>query len=326
MCLTEEDLCLLRERRNITDPRNIAAIGARWRNERGAPAADACLLQLGFVHGYRDATEVLQDRFLSRQSDSEPALPTGTSIRVLFGALSVAPAPGGVEVPGSWPDHLEASLGDSQGGGCRVSAGYTSGWLSGLLEADVLAVENTCSASGEPNCEFVAREADTWWALQDERAHASLAMLPFAQLRDWVSREFVPEPASADAPYPEEAQEAEAPVVQVWGPVMIVPFTGGQDAAGLVDLIGTDPEAHEVSVVIVDLQGQPVDETYGAIALEHLLEAIERWGAEAMLAGVSPLAERAVASLERATHVIQKDFPQAIALAFQIAEAQKSTA
>ena len=50
---------------------------------------------------------------------------------------------------------------------------------------------------------------------------------------------------------------------------------------------------------------------------------IEAWGAEPVLAGVSPLSERVVAELEHAHLVVRKDLPQAIAAAFVIAQAQQ---
>ena len=47
---------------------------------------------------------------------------------------------------------------------------------------------------------------------------------------------------------------------------------------------------------------------------------------EPLLTGISPLSERAVGDLERTHLVIRKDLPEAIASAFQIAEAQRRTA
>jgi hypothetical protein len=57
-----------------------------------------------------------------------------------------------------------------------------------------------------------------------------------------------------------------------------------------------------------------------------VLDAVEGWGAEPLLTGISPLSERAVADLEKTHLVIRKDLPEAIAAAFQIAEAQRHPA
>ena len=106
---------------------------------------------------------------------------------------------------------------------------------------------------------------------------------------------------------------------------MIISFTGGEEALEAVDLIGRDPAARDVSVVVVDLSGAVVDEGYGAVALEQVVDMIEAWGAEAVFAEVSPLAEPVVADLEHQPLMIHKDLAQAIAAAFQIAEAQRCT-
>ena len=74
-------------------------------------------------------------------------------------------------------------------------------------------------------------------------------------------------------------------------------------------------------VVVVDLAGAIIDEGFGAAALEQVLDSVEATGAEPILTGISPLSEAAVADIERAHLVIRKDLPDAIATAFQIAEA-----
>jgi anti-anti-sigma regulatory factor len=78
-----------------------------------------------------------------------------------------------------------------------------------------------------------------------------------------------------------------------------------------------------VRVVVVDLGGAIIDESFGALELERVLETIERLGAEPILTGIAPLSERTVAGLEVAHLVVQKDLPSAIAAAFQIADAMR---
>jgi anti-anti-sigma regulatory factor len=90
-----------------------------------------------------------------------------------------------------------------------------------------------------------------------------------------------------------------------------------------IDLIGRDPGAADVSVIVIDLTGAVIDEAFGAAALEQIVESIENWGAEAIFAGVSPLSEGVVAGLERQPLVLHKDLHAAIAAAFQIAESQR---
>jgi anti-anti-sigma regulatory factor len=92
-----------------------------------------------------------------------------------------------------------------------------------------------------------------------------------------------------------------------------------------LELIGRDPAAQDVSVVIIDLTQAILDEAFGAAALEHVVAAIEGWGAEPVLAGLSPLTERAASELA-ARHVItHKELASAIAAAFEIVRAQGRT-
>ena len=70
-----------------------------------------------------------------------------------------------------------------------MSAGYTSGWLSGLLDADVVALERDCRASGHDACRFVAREAEAW---DGDGARRWLRALPFAALRELAARQLPP--------------------------------------------------------------------------------------------------------------------------------------
>ena len=114
-----------------------------------------------------------------------------------------------------------------------------------------------------------------------------------------------------------------SPAVHVWGPVMILPFSGLEESLRAIDLIGRDPAAREVAVVVIDLSGAVIDEGFGAVSLENVLEAVEAWGAEPILAGVSPLSEPVVAELEGNHLVVRKPLPEAVAVAFQIAHAQR---
>src|SRR5262249_13953415 len=131
-------------------------------------------------------------------------------------------------------------------------------------------------------------------------------------------------------PAPEETPEGEryepgSPVIHVWGPVMILPFAGPDECLRSLDLLGRDAGARAVRVVIVDLSGAVIDEGFGAASLEQVLAAVESWGAEPVLTGISPLSEPVVADLQKTHLVIRKDLPEAIASAFQIAEAQRRT-
>ena len=74
---------------------------------------------------------------------------------------------------------------------------------------------------------------------------------------------------------------------------------------------------------MLDLCGAVLDEAFGAAALENLIENVQSWGAEVILTGISPLSEDVVAELQANLLLSRKDLPEAIAYAFQVAEAQR---
>jgi hypothetical protein len=292
-------------------------LGARL----GPEAAAATLLQLGFLNGLFDALRVVRAGF----APLEPSAPGPAAAARL--AIRLAPPRAAGEWSGAWPEALEARAVATEAEPCpaalcHVSAGYTSGWLSGLLDRDVLAVEQSCRAAGHAECGFVAREAQAWRASGDAHAGRALDALAFPILRQ-LAAAHLHEPDAHDAA---ERYEPGSAVIHVWGPVMVMPFAGSDECLRSLELLARDPGARGVRVVIVDLSGAVIDEGFGAASLELVLDAIEASGAEPLLTGISPLSERAVGDLERTHLVIRKDLPEAIASAFQIAEAQRRTA
>lgn len=309
-------LLAIRDSGGLLDPVFLDAL-ARELEERVGPAESAELLrQIGFVHGYRDALRALEGDLMVT------ALPilmrTGPSER---------PA-GGVEARGSWPERAEASArlarrGHARACGCHLSAGYTSGWLSGHLDGDLLALETECAATGACECLFEAREASAWRG--DPRAEAVLAALPFEALRLAVLARSEPEPVAPEAEPPVGLDREEA-VVHIWGPVMVLPFAGEEQALQALGLIASDPSARDVSVVVVDLAGAEVDEACAAAALERIVDGAEAWGAETLLADASAPTRKALDGLAKPPLLVLEDLDEAIAAAFQVARAQRTSA
>ena len=315
---------LAREPGVLLDPRFLSALRGQLEQEFGAEEAALTLLQIGFLHGLRDAQDAVASAFTG--SHEAARIPGAPALAIRFRPLAEPHSRGALEVHGLWPERAEASArrraqgeGHASDAHCHVSAGYTSGWLSGLFEADLLALEMGCSAAGEASCHFVAREAEAWRAAGDPRAGHLLDALPFAAFRDLVRRQEPARPAEPGA----EAFDPEAAVIHIWGPVMVLPFSGADEALRAVELIGREPGAREVSVVVLDLSGAVLDEAFGAAALEQILESVESWGAETVLAGVGPLSQRVVAELAHQPLLVHKDLHNAIAAAFQIARAQR---
>jgi hypothetical protein len=315
----------VREPRLLLDARLLGALHSELVPRLGAEQARATLLQMGFLHGLRDACRVLAASFTRFERCGSHAPPTAPLLALRFETRLPAALPGSLEIAGSWPEQHEAasrlaSVGPADTPCCHVSAGYTSGWLSGLLDADVLAIETSCSVRGELTCRFAAREAPAWREGGDARALALLAQLPFESLREALARER----AEAEEQSEErEGFEPDSPVVHVWGPLMVLPYSGDSETLRALDLIRSDPAARDVSVVVLDLAGALIDTGMGRSALGRVLEAIESAGAETILAGVSPLSEPVVRELERSHLLLRRELPFAIPAAFQLAEARR---
>jgi anti-anti-sigma regulatory factor len=278
---------LREEPRFLTDAAFIGALHLELRERLGAADARAALMQLGFLHGLRDALELVARGL--RGAASGGAANAGRPRLAI--ALETAPATAGRPLRGAFRDGIEAralakSLGPQSEAGCALSCGYASGWLSGVFDTDLVVAERRCAACGEGSCEFEARTPEDWAA--EDAARAEALRLPFAPLRDLVGRHLAATIEAESAP-----------------------------------ASGRDPGARGVRVVVLDLGGSIVDESFGALDLERVLEAIEQLGAEPILTGISPLSERAVAGLEASHLIVQKDLPAAIAAAFQIADTMR---
>jgi hypothetical protein len=318
--LFDPEALLVREPRVLLDPRFLGALHAELVDEMGSEPAAATLLQIGFLHGMRDALQAVVQLVRSEDGALLGALPSPLPTQ-----MRAAPSPqprGAIEMHGSWPERCEASarlasLGRCAHTACAVSAGYTSGWLSGLFDADIAVLETSCAASGAASCRFVAREAEAWRAAPDPESTALLAALPFDALREALRGE------SAQPQEVSGGFDGEAAVIHIWGPVMVIPFCGPDEALQALDLIGRDPSARQVSVVVVDLSGAILDEAFGAMSLEQLIEGVEALGAEIIFAGVGELSMPVVEGLSSPPLLVLKDLNTAIATAFQVASAQR---
>jgi len=333
----DPDSVLVRDAGVLLDPVFMGALHGEFEANLGVEEAWVALLQLGFLHGLRDALQAVSDVYEAvGPGDVEPGA-AGVPATTPGLALALAPRPsalqrGSLEIHGLWPERSEAEArlcrgACDDGGTCVVSAGYTSGWLSGILEADLLALETSCSARGEASCAFVARESEAWRRDGDPRAERLLSVLPFTALRSLVGSDTAAPSPSPPRPTPRRAEgpfDPDAAVVHIWGPVMVIPYAGPDEALRAMELIGCDPSAQEVSVIVVDLRDTLIDEAFGAAALERIIEMAERWDAETLLACPSPLSEPVIDDLERPPLMVMKDLNEAIALAFQIARSQRA--
>ncbi len=306
------------ESRLFQDPRFLAHLHSDLRLRLDEQCTAATLLQVGFYHGLRDATLLLRQGFFEERRDSNPNL---MRLPITFLPGSVNNAAGNFELRGTWPRAFEAKATQANPRtldlpSCSLSTGYTSGWLSGIHESEILAIETECTNCGETNrCSFVAQETTAWHDAEHPEALQLLNWLDYDVLSRLVGESFTPEDSATHS-------ESNSPIIHIWGPVMIIPFSGAEESVRAVDLIGSNREARQVSVVVIDCTGTILDEGFGAVAVERILDAAETWRAECIITGLSPLSEQVIADMERPDLLILKDLGQAISTGFQIANSQ----
>ncbi len=296
---------LIWDPRLLLDARLLEVLHGELRERMGLTDARSALLCAGFVQGYRDgsrATGVLG-------MPSAPLLPIDARVSAARDCVA-----------GGWPSREAAAVLASQGAhsepACALSSGYASGWLTALSGEDVLATEVRCAASGDVACRFEARPVSKLTTCEQEPAvRAALDALPFAALRAEVERK---ETLTEAGP----AFDSTTAAVHVWGPVMVVPYSGG-DTATTVEAVVRDGAGEPISVVVVDVAGAILDDGFGAAALEQTVQTIQAGGAEAVIAGVSAESQRLLGRLSNDSCSLHRELPEAIAAAFRIAESQR---
>ena len=321
------DSALMNEPKLFVDAAFLSALQSELVSELGEEEASRTFFHIGMIHGLRDAARI---------GEAEPG-PAGMPgvietppLAMRFGGgMSSGATASELEMAGCWPEQFEAEarlnkLGSSAAGVCSLSAGYTSGWLSGTLERDVVVEERSCRAAGHANCSFVARDerAVRDSGEPDDRCHLPVsavrvvALAPSAALQPTTGG-----PTHVDTLPPHA--DTEDPAVHIWGPVMVMPFGQPEAAMQTIEMLARDEATRVVRVVVLDLDGAFLDESFGAAALEHVIGEMQSWGAEVILTGISPLSEHVVAELQAAMMLTRKDLAEAVAYAFQIADAQR---
>jgi hypothetical protein len=323
------DTALMNDPKLFVDGRFLASLLVELRDELGEQDAHLALFQIGLYHGLRDAVRLCRQHD-DAISDAGFEGRDTTAMVLRYRATNRAAKGGGPAFTGRWPERHEAvarcsRLGPAEHPACWLSAGYTSGWLSGTLDRTLIARELECGARGDACCRFEVRDAADWQGIDDPQLQWLLGEVSVDAFRKLAAQP--PIERSAQPPSPEDLADGRfdrnQPVVHIWGPVMVLPFTTFDEALGTMDMLGRDPGISEIRAVVVDLRERPLDEGFGAAALEQVLESIESWDAQGLITGVSAESEAAMASLEASHLVLRKDLPEAIATAFQIADAQR---
>jgi hypothetical protein len=307
-----------RDARVLLDPHFLGPLHDELWGTLGPDEAALALRQIGVLHGLQDAGRALER--LGAAGSGGFALPLAIHLRGPCISTS------GPEWSGCWPEAREASARLEYGLGalgtaCHLSAGYTSGWLSGIFDADLAAMEIECAAEGHETCRFVARDGAAW--RRDAPHLRWLHELPLAAYRSLVRERARRVRGEAGAHAEALSIERDSACIHLWGPVMVMPFGGPEEALRALELLERDPSAREVSVLVIDLRDAVIDEAFGALALEQIVGSASAWGAEVVLADPSPLSQLAIDGLAHPPLLVAKSLEEAVATAFQVARAQR---
>lgn len=326
------DTVLMNDPKLFVDGRFLSSLLVELEQELGQDDSALALFQIGLLHGLRDAARLCQRLDHADARRAMAPSPEATSLVMDWRRLEDHDRSWkGIGVTGSWPEQHEARarmarLAAPDEPSCWLSSGYTTGWLRGLLDEDLIACETSCAARGAEVCRFEVKPISARDAGMAPTIRRIVEQVRF----DDFHRIAASTPAGRSAQPAAQAQNADVgeldrtqPVVHIWGPVMVLPFTTLDEALGTVEMLGRDPGIHEIRAVVIDLREQPLDEGFGAAALEQILETVESWHAQSLITGIGPAAEAAMASLEASHLLLRKDLSEAIATAFQIADAQR---
>ena len=309
------DAPLLHEPKLFLEGPFLSALLLEFDRDLRPEVADQALFAIGASHGARAAEGILQQVLANTPfTSAQPlALPM-----VLNPILSDGAAIG---FEGEWPETHEARARLAQfelasEPRCLLSAGYTSAWLSRLHNRDLMAVEVECVASGGSCCRFRALEREVHLGVRPNHTEAP----PVGLTPEPINRAHSgPEPVEPDHLTLDPTDEA----VHVWGPVMVLPFRRAEEAKMTIQVLSEEGNALGVRAVVVNLEHGRFAEDREFECLVQTLQMIEQWGAEAILSGLSEPISRLVDQRLLAPLLQRDNLPEAVASAFQIAEAQR---
>lgn len=302
--------------RAFSDPEALSRLRQYTLEAAGPRDAPALLYRIGFDRGYADGDAIA--RSFSRGGIAPPQF-AGPALPLLFlPSEGEVPTAFGGCVYGSVEATVHRGLElPTENPSCYLSAGYAAGWYSAILHETVLVFEDRCEAQGAPCCHFEARPSRSWIDAGDRRA---LDLLPYLDPPDPIAHR----EEGADDLVDEGALmggfDPLSPAIHVWGPVMVLPYSGAEDADGALATVQEDVGPDVLRVVIVDVTGMhlaPVE----ACGVLDLVSRMESRGVEVMVTGIRSGQEAMLEDDDTISHglLIVPDLTDAIARAFQIA-------
>jgi len=300
------------------DPDALERLRANAFESVGAPFAEGILYGIGVAEGLLDALRVA--RRFSGPLGGAPGH-AGPGIGMLFAPVGVTRER---RFTGTLHGSVEAAVhgrryGRSATPVCHVSAGYCSGWYSALFGEFVLVRELACAGAGGARCEFEARPAEDWARAGDPWAAALLRYLDFDAMRESAAKRLASDGESIEGDMM-GAFDPLSPAVHVWGPVMVLPYSGAGDSIAALETIASDLGPDAIRVVVLDVTGARVD-AVEATGLVRTLDEVARRGLESVVVGIAEdAAARWLGGPDRlALPLRAADVTEGIRLAFQLA-------
>ncbi len=318
------DSILMSDPKIFLDSAFLAIVTAEFQQELGEDCSRQALLEIGRHHGLCDAIRTLSAESTGDGDAGLSPPQIGPHLAMQF-ASSPRPRPEFV-LQGSWPECHEARarlarLTHTDRPSCFLSVGYTAGWLSEIYDAEVEVEETACEASGSETCRFEAhlKAAGACRIQTPPPSPAEISAPPMEIPVESFGPEMVDCSHDPDSPSPIDSEDD---AVQVWGPVMVLPFSDPEVAETALLELEMDSLSDEIGAVVIDLRGRSLDTNREQVRLERILKVIARWQAQAVFAGVSNASEATLKRFDSGCLVARKKLSEAIAVAFQIAEAQ----
>lgn len=317
------DSILMSDPKLFLDSAFLAIVTAEFDQELGENCSRQALREIGRHHGICDATRTLAAESLGELDRNSARPRSGPNLVIQFG--TPPPDSQGRVLNGSWPEGHEARarlsrLGASREPSCALSAGYSAGWLGEIHDTEVEIVETSCRASGDDRCRFEARleSVKAGRTEAEESAPNTLSTISTHQAIEG----YCPEASDLEgSPYTQIDPQDDA--VHAWGPVMVLPFTDPGVAESTLHSLEQDSLIRDIRAVVIDLRGQPIDTEPALVGIERILKILERWPAQPIFAGVCEANEKMLQTFDSDCFVAHQKLPEAIATAFQIAEAQR---
>jgi hypothetical protein len=300
------------------DPDALESLRASAFESVGPPFVEGILYGIGVAEGLYDALRI-ERRF---------AGPLGGAPRHAGPGLGMLFPPRGLTreraFTGTLHMSVEAAVHRRRYGGsaepiCHVSAGYCAGWYSALFGEFVLVREHACAAAGAAACEFEARSIEHWRRANDAWAASLLKYLDFEAMRETARKRLAVAGESLEGDML-GAFDPLSPAVHVWGPVMVLPYSGAGDSIAALDTIAIDLGPDAIRVVVLDVTGARID-AVEATGLVRTLDVLAQRDIESVVVGISEdAAARWLGGPDRrALPLRAADITEGIRLAFQLA-------